>query len=232
MNADHPLDNPVWHALTGPQAWAAEGTGEARRYHPDVSVFAAVADSQPNSWTDLFELVGVGGYAVLFRHDAPTAPEGWRVVTRMDGFQMVLEGEPRPQGDPPTIVALGISDVPAMAELVERTNPGPFTVRTIELGSYFGVFDDGRLVAMAGERMRLPGYTEISAVCTDAAARGRGLGGHLTAHVARHIAASDSVPFLHVVADNPARTVYESLGFTIRQVNKVTIAKAVGETGG
>ena len=113
-----------------------------------------------------------------------------------------------------------------MADLVARTNPGPFTARTIELGNYLGVFDGERLVAMAGERMRLPGYTEISAVCTDADYRGRGLAGHLTALIARDIAAAGSVPFLHVLADNPARHLYESLGFRQRLANSVLIVRA------
>jgi predicted GNAT family acetyltransferase len=117
-----------------------------------------------------------------------------------------------------TIVALGDDDVPAMVVLVELTQPGPFRPRTIELGHYYGVFDGDRLIAMAGERLQTPWFTEISAVCTHPDARGRGLAAVLTYHVASAIAARGQTPILHVAAHNhAARRVYERLGFTVRR---------------
>ena len=223
---DHTLDNPVWHSLKGRHAWASKGDDLARRYDPEISVFSALADCEPHSWASLRRLVGPRGVAVLFRNDEPVPPTGWAVLARMPGYQLELDREARPTGPAPEVVRLDQTNVAAMADLVARTNPGPFTARTIELGNYLGVFDGGRLVAMAGERIRLPGYTEISAVCTDADYRGRGLAGHLTALIARDIAAAGSVPFLHVLAENPARHLYESLGFRRRIANSVLIVRA------
>ena len=111
-----------------------------------------------------------------------------------------------------------------MLALVERTRPGPFLPRTIELGTYLGVRDDGVLVAMAGERLHPPGWTEISAVCTDPAARGRGLATRLVRALVHGIRARGEQPFLHAAADNPAIGLYESLGFRHRR--GVTFAAA------
>jgi predicted GNAT family acetyltransferase len=114
----------------------------------------------------------------------------------------------------PEHVALGAADVREMTDLVTRTEPGPWRPRTVEFGGYVGVRDGGALVAMAGERMRPPGFTEISAVCTEPAYRGRGLAGGLTRVVAAAIAARGDRPMLHASALNAAAVrLYESLGF-------------------
>jgi predicted GNAT family acetyltransferase len=120
--------------------------------------------------------------------------------------------------DVPDARSLGPAHAPEMMALVELTRPGPFAMRTVELGGYVGVFDDGQLVAMAGERLHLPGFCEISAVCTRPDHRGRGLAAGLTALVARAIEARGERPFLHHASENhPARRVYESLGFEFRR---------------
>jgi predicted GNAT family acetyltransferase len=120
-------------------------------------------------------------------------------------------------GDPEA-VALGLADVPEMLELTGRTKPGPFVPRTVELGGYLGIRRAGRLVAMAGERMRPPGFAEISAVCTDEAWRGHGYAARLTRAVAAGIAARGETPFLHAAADNDnAIRLYKSLGFVHRR---------------
>jgi predicted GNAT family acetyltransferase len=122
---------------------------------------------------------------------------------------------------------LGPADAGEMLALVELTQPGPFRVRTVELGAYFGVFDSGELVAMAGERFRLPGFCEISAVCTRPDHRGRGLAAGLTARVAEGIQARGELPFLHHSADNdPARRVYEALGFEFRREISIAVVGA------
>ncbi len=214
-----PLDNPVWHALTGPHAQFSEGTGLALRYQAHVSVFAALPDEVgPDAWTALADLVGPGATAVLFRPAPLTLPDDWDISVRMNSLQMVSTetiGEPDRTGE---LLTLGAADVTEMLALVERTRPGPFAHRTIELGTYLGRRNAaGELVAMTGERLHPPGYTELSAVCTDPEARKQGLATRLVRAVAAGIEARAETPILHVLAENHnAIRVYESLGFTTR----------------
>jgi ribosomal protein S18 acetylase RimI-like enzyme len=211
-----PLDNAVWYALTTHHAGFAEVVGTARRYRPDVSVFGAVEHFDDDAWRDLAALVGPGRPAVLFRPSLPEPPPGWTRLGGGVGHQMVLRE--LAAVDVPDARSLGPDDAPEMMALVELTRPGPFAARTVELGGYVGVFDDGQLVAMAGERLRVPGCCEISAVCTRPDHRGRGLAAGLTALVARAVLARGEQPFLHHASDNdPARRVYESLGFEFRR---------------
>ena len=211
-----PLDNAVWHALTTHHAGFADVAGTARRYRPDVSVFGAVEHFDDDAWDDLAALAGPGRPAVLFRPDLPEPPPGWTRLGGGVGHQMVLRE--LAAVDVPDARSLGPADAPEMMALVELTRPGPFARRTVELGGYLGVFEDGQLVAMAGERLHLPGFCEISAVCTRPDHRGRGLAAGLTALVARAIEARGEQPFLHHASDNdPARRVYESLGFEFRR---------------
>ena len=153
---------------------------------------------------------------MLFRPSLPEPPPGWTRLGGGVGHQMVLRE--LAAVDVPDARSLGPDDAPEMMALVELTRPGPFAARTVELGGYVGVFDDGQLVAMAGERLRVPGGCEISAVCTRPDHRGRGLAAGLTALVARAVLARGEQPFLHHASDNdPARRVYESLGFEFRR---------------
>ena len=217
MTADATLlDNAVWHALHGPHARFAETFGRARRYPAAVAPFGAVDGFDDDAWSDLATLDAPAPTAVLFRGDIPTPPSGWDVAFRGEGHQMVLdELLPAPL---PTARQLEVGDVAQMLDLVERTQPGPFRARTIELGAYHGVFDGDQLVAMAGERFRLPGFTEVSGVCTTPEARGRGLAAGLTTLVAQRILERGDVPFLHHTHDNhAARRVYERLGFRYRR---------------
>jgi len=211
-----PLDNAVWHALTTHHAGFADVAGTARRYRPDVSVFGAVEHFDDDAWNDLAALARPGRPAVLFRPDLPEPPPGWTRLGGGVGHQMVLRE--LAAVDVPDARSLGPADAPEMMALVELTRPGPFAMRTVELGGYLGVFDDGQLVAMAAERLHLPGFCEISAVCTRPDHRGRGLAAGLTALVARAIEARGEQPFLHHASENhPARRVYESLGFEFRR---------------
>jgi len=206
----------VWHALTTHHAGFADVAGTARRYRPDVSVFGAVEHFDDDAWDDLAALAAPGRPAVLFRPDLPEPPPGWTRLGGGVGHQMVLRE--LAAVDVPDARSLGPADAPEMMALVELTRPGPFAMGTVELGGYLGVFDDGQLVAMAGERLHLPGFCEISAVCTRPDHRGRGLAAGLTALVARAIEARGERPFLHHASENhPARRVYESLGFEFRR---------------
>jgi ribosomal protein S18 acetylase RimI-like enzyme len=212
----HPLDNPVFAALTGGQAEFGVRYRNAVRYRPGVSPFCALADdSSAADWADAARLTVPGEVALFVRRSAVPPPD-WEVLAMREGVQLVAEDlDPALDAE---AVALGSADVPEMLELTERTKPGPFLPGTVELGGYLGIRREGRLVAMAGERMRPPGLAEISAVCTDEAWRGHGFAARLTRAVAAGIAARGDTPFLHAAADNTnAIRLYKSLGFVHRR---------------
>jgi ribosomal protein S18 acetylase RimI-like enzyme len=221
----HPLDNPAWHALHGPQRTFGTANPSAARYAPDVAPFAALpSEPAAGDWEALGVLLGPKAVAVLFR-DEVRAPAGWKEIFRFPTVQMVGVGAEREES--PRAEHLGAPDVAEMLGLAQRTRPGPFSERTIELGTYLGIRADGVLVAMAGERMRIPGHTEISAVCTDDRHRGRGLGSELVRALVAAIVARGEVPFLHAVADNVgAIRLYEKLGFTTRRMVEVVGLRA------
>jgi ribosomal protein S18 acetylase RimI-like enzyme len=221
-----PLDNPAWHALTSHHARFAEGDGRARRYEHDVAPFAALPDEpDTEAWDALANLVGPAGTALIFRTVEAKAPADLEVLIRVSAVQMVASERIGETDD--ALVDLGAEDVPEMLALVARTEPGPFFERTQELGSYIGLRDHEGLVAMAGERMRGPGFSEISAVCTDHRARRQGLATHLVRAVAAVIEGRGDTPILHVVADNTAAIrVYDALGFETRAVFDVLVLRA------
>lgn len=213
------LDNAVWHALTGPLARFATGAPPALRFRDEVAPFGSLPDAvHAADWDALRTAAGPGGLAVLFRPPLD-APAGWETVARMPCAQMTYD-LPRPPAGPALEappLTLGADDAAEMQALVAATRPGPFGPRTHELGRYVGVRAGGRLVAMAGERLRVRGATEISAVCTDPAYQRRGLAAALVAGLVGEILARGERPFLHVADDNHgARRVYEALGFTVR----------------
>jgi ribosomal protein S18 acetylase RimI-like enzyme len=213
---EHPLDNPVRAALLGPQAGFAERRGRALRYPVDISPFGALPDAPDEAaWQDAAALAGPGGFvATAVVGIAP--PAGWEVVFDVPGVQLV-DASVSPAADAEA-VPLGLSDAAEMLALVRATRPGPFAERTVALGGYLGIRRGGRLVAMAGERMRPPGWAEISAVCTAADYRGQGLGTRLVLAVAAGIRARGETPFLHTAADNAnAIRLYEALGFRHRR---------------
>ncbi|MCW6010052.1 GNAT family N-acetyltransferase [Micromonospora sp. CPCC 205371] len=212
----HVLDHAPWAALTGAHAHLAERHGAAARYHPDVAPFATLSPgSGARGWADLAELVGPGVEVAVAGVDA-APPDGWTVVWSIDGVQMV--GTALASAHDRDAVRLTAADVPDMLDLVARAEPGPFRERTIELGGYLGVHRDGALIAMAGERVRPPGWSEISAVCTDPGHRGQGHATRLIRAVAAGIRDRGEVPFLHAAASNTsAIRLYEALGFALRR---------------
>ena len=216
------LDNPVYAALCGPHARFALALGRARRYPADVAPFFGLP-SPPTAedWQDAAGLLAPGSYAAV-RNGAAALPEPWRVLDAFDLVQMVEE---RVRGaDCPEAIPLGAADVPEMLELVARTEPGPFLSRTIELGDYLGIRRDGALVAMAGERFRLDGWTEISAVCTSAEHRGLGLASQLVRALIAGIQLRSERAFLHVLSSNTAAIrLYEQLGFRVRQTATIAV---------
>ncbi|MFD6698162.1 MULTISPECIES: GNAT family N-acetyltransferase [unclassified Microbacterium] len=216
-SGDHVLDNPAWHALTGPHAAFALGGDLVRRYPSDVAPFVAVRTwEDPNVWQALIELVGPGQEIGISAAD-PVLPEGWEELGRGDGVQLVQTDALRPVPDDEAI-ELGADDVTEMLALVERNQPGPFRPRTVELGRYIGIRRGGRLIAMAGERLHPRGWTEISAVSTDAEHRGQGIASRLVLDVAFHIQRRGDKALLHAAATNVgAIRVYERLGFALRR---------------
>jgi ribosomal protein S18 acetylase RimI-like enzyme len=216
------LDNPAYGALCGPHARLAQVRGRARRYPADVAPFLALP-SPPTAqdWRDAAALVAPGSY-VAGRYDGAELPDGWRAVQALDLVQMVEE---RVTGvDCAEASPLGTADVPEMLELVALTEPGPFLSRTVELGDYLGIRRDGALVAMAGERFHLDGWTEISAVCTKPDHRGQGLASLLVGALIAGIRRRSERAFLHAMSTNTgAIRLYEALGFRVRQTATLTV---------
>ncbi|WP_449224403.1 GNAT family N-acetyltransferase [Amycolatopsis silviterrae] len=212
------LDNAAWASLTGPHAAFAERVGQAVRYPVDVSVFLAVPDEPDERvWDDIAALAGPGAVVPLLPQAGPP-PAEWEILEKMGGVQLVDDGVEAAHW--PEAVRLTLDDVPEMLDLVARTKPGPFLPRTVLLGTYLGIRHEGVLVAMAGERLHPPGWTEISAVCTDPAYRDRGLAGRLVRAVAAGIRERGETPFLHAAAGNVnAIRRYEGMGFRLRRRN-------------
>ncbi|MES9604053.1 MULTISPECIES: GNAT family N-acetyltransferase [Actinomadura] len=217
---DAALDDPVRESLRGHHAHLARRLGRTATYQPEVSTFSTVsADPDAAEWADLARLLGHGELADMFSSPA-TPPPDWEPVFVLEGLQMVWSGggETGPGAEDPGIVELDADSVPEMLDLVARTRPGPFWPRTRELGSYLGVRDNGVLVAMAGERLRPRGWTEISTVCTAPEARGRGHAARLIRALATRVMARNDHPFLHVAeANTRAIALYERLGFETRR---------------
>ena len=210
------LNNPVWHALAGPQANWAERKGRAVRFVPGAAPFFAIDRAETQAYADLPGLLGGAAEARMFRPRAEATPKGWRKTFEKPILQMILPATVRLPPDAPGY-ALGRGDLADMMELALATKPGPFEPRTHELGAFIGIRRDGRLVAMAGERFRLSRHTEISAVAVDPSQRGRGYGRALTAALAAGIREMGKIPLLHVFADNTAALkLYQSIGFATR----------------
>jgi len=216
------LDNPVYAALGGPHARLAQVCGRARRYPQDVAPFLALPPApSTQDWQDATALLAPGTFAAVLQQ-ADGLPEGWQPLQSFDLAQMV--GERVTGAGFPEALILGPADVPEMLELVAETEPGPFFPRTIELGQYLGVRRDGKLVAMAGERLRLDGWTEISAVCTAASHRGQGLASRLMGALIEAIQLRSEQVFLHVLTTNTgAIRLYQELGFRIRRTATLTL---------
>ncbi len=207
------LDNIVWHALTGPHARFSAGGDEARRYARGFSPIIGFADQARPNFAALVPVCELGEH---FYTDgwSGTAPSGWRIELEATMFKMIWEAAVRADDAAPEAVPLGPEHAAQALALAELTRPGPFGLRTIELGDYFGVFDDERLIAMAGERMHAGALREISGVCTHPDHQGRGLARRLMLKLIRRQMQRHETPFLHVMSSNVgARQLYERMGF-------------------
>jgi len=261
----HMLDRPVWASLTTQHAPLSEGNELARRFVPDVNLFASASDDSPAALAALSSLVKPGESVFLLQVPDIVMPPGLVEVKVAKGVQMIA-ARTAPARDTPDwgtgsrtsgnassdkgipaspgrvaarrgtvnrdtaasdIVELGDEDAPEMLALATLTEPGPFLTRTHRMGNFIGIRLEGRLAAMAGERMRFPGYTEVSGVCTHPDFRGRGLARRLSAAVMAAIVARGEQPFLHAWRSNQAAiSLYESLGFELRtEVNVAVLTK-------
>lgn len=228
MAAAHPLDRPVWSMLTGRQAHLAEGDGQAVRIDRGYGVFGVAADRGAEAQAALAALVPDDGELWIVEDEPWPVPPGTREVKRAVLAQMVAEGAPPlPREGEPAILLLGDDDAPEMTALADHAKPGPWGPKTHRYGPFFGIREKGRLLAMAGQRILVPGMAEVSGVSTWEDARGRGLARALIGHVMREMVARGETPFLHSYADNAgAIALYESLGFRIRrEVQVLAIAK-------
>jgi predicted GNAT family acetyltransferase len=226
MTIPHPLDRPIWNTLATRHEGLAEGDDRARRFRPSVNLFAAARDDGADAQAALAALLPPDGQLGLVEAERPQPLAGTRVTFEATLYQMLLEG-PLASADAAHAdldwADLSDADAPAMLELATLTRPGPFFTETHRLGRFIGIKRGGKLVAMAGERMKLPGFAEVSAVCTHPDWRGHGFGiGLMRIAIERMLADGDAV-FLHAYPDNPAVPLYEALGFKVRREMYFTI---------
>ena len=216
IDAELELDHPVWSCLTTRHAPLARGGALARRYPEAISPIGAVSGVSAAHGAALEALIEVGDDVALIG-PAPALGANWETLYASRLTQMIRrDRSPLPQGDVEA-ATLGGADVPEMLALVGLTHPGPFRTRTIELGRYIGIRRQGRLVAMAGERMWIGDSREVSAVCTHPDVQGRGYGRALVGRIVNGMLARGETPILHV--DNPnwhAIDMYLALGFAAR----------------
>ena len=218
------LERPAWASLTTHHAALSVGGALARRYAADVNLFASARDDSLEALTALGAVVGPGARVFVLQVPDIVVPAGLVATKSARGVQMVAAGSVRADGGGHDIVRLGDADAPEMLALAQLTEPGPFLTRTHVMGTFLGVRIDGRLAAMAGERFRFRGYTEVSGVCTHPDFRGRGLARRLSAAVAAGIEARGERPFLHAWSTNRAAiSLYESLGFELRSEVNVAV---------
>lgn len=216
------LNNSVWNALNTVHKPLALSHGLAARYPHDVSPLAGLQQPTAAAFADLTQLVSWGESIALFTTTPPEVPSDWTVQRSRWIDQMVCKQPPAAKQD--DLLELREQDVPEMLALTAATEPGPFSAGTIRLGRYRGIRSQaGALLAMAGERLRLNGFTEVSAVCTTPEARGRGYGRVLVLAIASMVYADGMTPFLHVKTENGAKQLYEKLGFRVRCPIRLTL---------
>lgn len=223
-----PLENVFWNCLAGPHARFATGTGDVRRYGPGFSPIVGARDAANPDFPALAAICAAADPVYIDAWSGP-CPAGWEILKEARMFKMVWDARP-PGDDPaPDAMLLAPNHASSALQLAQLTNPGPFGIRTPELGEYFGIFEGRRLVAMAGERFQLPGWREISGICTHPDFQGRGLARKLTLKLVRRQALRGERTFLHVMGHNErARHLYREMGFrdeletTVRVIQRRT----------
>ncbi|CAG5067372.1 hypothetical protein DYBT9623_00092 [Dyadobacter sp. CECT 9623] len=213
----HILDNPVWHALNTENADLGHISGPAACFSPAVSPFVALVEPTQENLLDLYLTVPFDDTVIFVTDTKLDITTPWADIISIPGYQMLYHGEVPPEIESEKPVVLEDQHIPQMLALTKLTNPGPFLPRTIDFGHYEGIFNDNELISMAGQRLHVPGFAEISAVCTDPGHLGKGYARQLVLRQVRRILSASETPFLHVKATNQrAIKVYESLGFKTR----------------
>ncbi|MFI5355865.1 MAG: GNAT family N-acetyltransferase [Opitutales bacterium] len=211
------LNNPVWHSLAGAHEAFGVHHDLARRYRREVTQIAAIREPGFAGLEALATLTEPGESLYLAQETRDPLPGCWALEGEVVMWQMVL-GRPA-DVPPPAIdaVVLGSADVPEMCALAALTHPGPFGPEGIRLGRFLGVRRGGHLVAMAGQRFRVPGFVEISGVCTHPEWQGHGFARALMNRLAAEIQGQGDTPFLHVLeANTRAAALYGRMGFVTR----------------
>jgi predicted GNAT family acetyltransferase len=223
------LDRPVWASLSTHHLPLSVGGTLARRYAAGVNLFASARDDTAVALAALTDLVRPGERVYLLQVPDILVPAGFAVVKAARGVQMIAARAMPASGADDDLIELTDADAPEMLALATLTEPGPFLSRTHTMGTFRGIRIEGRLAAMAGERFRFPGHTEVSGVCTHPDFRGRGLARRLSAAVAARIESRGEKPFLHAWQSNrPAISLYESLGFEVRAEVDVRVLERIG----
>lgn len=214
---EHVLDNPAWNALISGNQPLSFGSQSVRYFDKEVSPFAAFKENTEDNFLLLHAILPHNGPVLFVTPIEIKIPPVWKVLRVISGFQMVyeeLETLPETSMD---LVNLSDEHIPPMVALIQLTHPGPFASRTIDFGHYKGIFEENKLVAMAGQRLHAFNYTEVSAVCTHPDYTGKGYARQLLLAQLRRMKAAATIPFLHVRDDNErAIKVYRDLGFYTR----------------
>jgi ribosomal protein S18 acetylase RimI-like enzyme len=228
----HPLDNVIWKALTTLQVHLGTTNHSAGRFFQEVSILGALAEPSSEAYEALLSILNPGERVGLFLDNDPKLPSPWKVVSSVPLMQMVHDGATLPENGPneTAFSRLGETDVPEMLALTQLTKPGPFGRRTHEMGEYWGIRQNGELIAMAGERLRLRSYCEVSAVCTHPEHQGRSYATALIKMLVQRMVSRGELPFLHVRPENTrAVELYERLGFRKRVLMRYVILEKIKE---
>ena len=210
------LDNPVFNALNSLDEHLGSGTDDVKFFDKEVSPFVGIRDGHHNGFDDLYHLLPEDRRILYASRKKITEPRGWKMSVEIEGLQFIIDSKKPMNGSDVQPLKLGPENVDEMTALAKLTKPGPFDKRTIEFGNYFGIFEAEKLVAMTGQRMHVPDFTEVSAVCTHPDYLGRGYAGVLLGHQIDLIFKSGHHPFLHVRSDNArAISIYERIGFKV-----------------
>ncbi len=210
------LENPVYHALLTGDRHLSFGNERVKFFDEEVSPFAGFAAGYEKGFPDLYELLPTGRKILYAIPASISEPAGWQIIHEIKGLQFVYEGNREIKKEFPNVIPLSEKHVEEMLQLARLTKPGPFGLRTIEFGSYFGIFEKEKLVAMTGQRLHAENFSEISAVCTHPDHLGKGYANTLLQHQLQIILRHGQQPFLHVRADNDrAIALYEWLGFVV-----------------